>query len=50
MGFHRCIQGDNKNNASLKYQAEETEILEGHGFKITGRKQAQTMNAIVEGI
>ena len=24
--------------------------MEGHGLKIAGRKQAQTMNAIVEGI
>ena len=25
-------------------------MLEAHGIKITGRKQAQTMNVIVEGI
>ena len=39
-----------KNNARSKFQAYLTEGLEVHGLKITGRKQAQTMNAIVEGI
>ena len=47
---HHFIQVDNNNNAGLKFQAEQTERLEGHGIKITGRKQAQKMNTIFEGI
>ena len=34
----------------LKLQADQTKGLEGHVLKITGRKQAQTMNKIFEGI
>ena len=49
-GCHNCIQGDNNNNAKLKFQAEQTERLEAHGLNITGIKQAQTTNIIVEGI
>ena len=30
--------GDNKNNARLKSQTEKTEVLEGHGLNIKGRK------------
>ena len=32
----------------LKFQEEHIEGLEGNGLNIIGRKQAQTMNAIVE--
>ena len=42
--------GDNNNNLRLKFQAEQTEGLEGDGIKIIVRKQAQTMNDIIEGI
>ena len=38
----------NKNNAGLKFQSDYIEGMEGHGLNITGRKQAQTMNKIVE--
>ena len=33
----------------LNFQVDHTEGLEGYGLKITGRKQAQKMKAIVEG-
>ena len=49
-GCHNFIESDNNNNARLKFQAEQTEGLEGHGIEITGRKQPQTMNIIAEGI
>ena len=39
-----------KNNSRLKFQADQTEGLEGNNIKITGRKQEQTMNTIFEGI
>ena len=49
-GCHCCNQGDNNNNTWLKLQSEQAKGLEYNGLKITERKQAQTMNTIVEGI
>ena len=49
-GCHHCIQGYNNNNSVSKFQSVYKEGLEGHGIKITGIKQAQIMNEIVEGI
>ena len=40
--------GYNNNNIRLQFQAEQKEGLEENGLNITGRKQAQTINAIVE--
>ena len=42
--------GYNNKNLGLKFQAYQTEGLEGYGLNIPKIKQAQTMNIIVEGI